>query len=496
MTDKSTNNQIPVQNLDENDLPSVSRRSFFKRTALAGVGVMAVGAGTLAASKSSLQGRPTTGIETSPDFKPKDQRDVLLTYAASPKLSQDVFPERNEQYSKLHKKDFDFNRDVQNFEHRVPWNNEKEGYTQMDKALMHASWFPLMVSKSRAQAFAQPNTPMHAWDQSDIESEVYDFGSNKRAATVMKSAAKVFGAVRCGITPFDERFVYEPMYDIIHEQELSWEKDFPFKPKSVIVLMTPMDYDCYATAPAWTVEGATGNGYVDMSKMACQMAKFIRGMGYNAVGAGNDLGNSVAFAIQAGLGEGGRNSTCIAPGVGPRVRICKIFTSIDFGDAYDVPHTWGITEFCKSCGKCAEACPAEAIPLPTDKDGGYGFKPTYEFADEPGYTWNNHVGIKKFYSDAKKCFNFWIENDSSCGNCVSSCTFNEPDFWHHWFIMAINPAMPGFIHSAMASAHPAFGYGGQSGTPVPGKVEKFWQSGEGMRVNDSMRNNIGAVGKA
>jgi reductive dehalogenase len=495
MSEKSSN-QIPVQNLDENDLPNISRRRFFKRTALAGAGVMAAGAASLAASKASIQGQPSAGVQTIPEFKPKDQRDVVLTYAASPKLNKEVYPERNEQYSRLNKKDFNFNRDVQTFEHKVPYDNDREGYTQMDKALMHASWFPLMVSKSRAQAFAQPNTPMHAWDQSDVHDDKYDFGSHKRAATVMKSAARLFGAVRCGITRFDKRFVYDPMYDIVNEQELTWENDFPFEPKSVIVLMTPMDYDNVAAAPAWTVEGATGNGYVDMSKMACQMAKFIRGMGYNAVGAGNDLGNSVAMAIQAGLGEGGRNGSCLAPGVGPRVRICKIFTNIDFGDAYDVPHTWGITEFCKSCGKCAESCPADAIPYPEEKNGGYGFEPTYEFSDEPGYTWNNHVGIKKFYSDAKRCFNFWIDNDSSCGNCIASCTFNEPDFWHHWFIMAINPAMPSFIHGAMAEAHPAFGYGGQSGTPVPGKPEKFWQTGEGMRVNDSMRNNIGAVGKA
>jgi hypothetical protein len=29
---------------------------------------------------------------------------------------------------------------------------------------------------------------------------------------------------------------------------------------------------------------------------------------------------------------------------------------------------------------------------------------------------------------------------------MASCTFNEPDYWHHWFVMAINPAMPRFIH--------------------------------------------------
>ncbi len=487
MQDKNT---LPIQNPDEDDLPNISRRSFFKRAALAGTGVMVAGGAALAASKSSLGGSPSKGIETIENFKPKDQRDVVLCYAVSPKLSQEVYPERNEQYARLHNKEFNFNYDIQTFEHKLPPDSTREGYDQADRALGHASWFPLIAAKSRGQAFTQPNTPLHSWDQSDVDAEKYEFGSAKRAATMIRSAARLFGAVRCGITRFDKRFVYEPMYDIVHEKELSWEKDFPFEPKSVIVIMTPMDYDNVATSPSWTSEGATGNGYCDMSKISCQIAKFIRGMGYNAVAAGNDMANSVAFAIQAGLGEGGRNSLCLAPGVGPRVRICKVFSNIDFEDAYDYPRTWGIADFCESCRKCAEACPPQAISY----DEKPGFKPTYEFSDEPGYTWNNHIGIKKWYGDAKKCFNFWIENDTSCLNCMASCTFNEPDYWHHWFVMAINPAMPRFIHYLMSEAHPAFGYGGQSGKPVSGKVERFWKSGEGMNTNKSMKNNIATAG--
>jgi reductive dehalogenase len=484
------NERIPVVEV-EDDLPNVSRRNFSQRSALAGGAAMLAGGAALGASKASLEGSPSEGVVFADDIKPKDQRDLVLTYAASPALNK-KHPERNEQYSKLHKKDFHFNRDVQSFEHRIEPDENRPGYGQADRALMHAAWYPLMAAKSRASAFAQPDLPLHSWDQSDVDAKQYQFPSMERAATMVRSAARVFGAVRCGITKFDERLVYNPIYDIVNEQELSWETDFPFKPKSVIVLMIPMDYDNTATSPAWTCEGATGNGYAEMGKVTCQMAKFIRGLGYNAVGAGNDLGNSVAFAIQAGLGEGGRNGSCIAPGVGPRVRLCKVFTNIDFGDAYDQPRSWGITEFCKSCMKCAEACPANAISF----DEETSFEPTYEFSGEPGYTWNNHIGLKKWHSDAKKCFNFWLDNDASCLNCLASCTFNEPDYWHHWFIMAVNPAMPKFIHGWMAEAHPAFGYGGQSTEPKPEKVEKFWQSGEGMRTNKAMKNNIGTAGKA
>jgi len=247
-----------------------------------------------------------------------------------------------------------------------------------------------------------------------------------------------------------------------------------------------------ATAPAWTAEATVGESYTQMSIKANQMAKFLQGMGYKAVAAGNDLGSSVPYGIMAGLGEGGRNGALLAPGVGPRVRICKVYTDLETVE-YDEPHTWGMTEFCLSCGKCAEACPADAIPYPEDENSGYGFKPSYEFSDEPGYTWNNHIGIKKFYSDAKKCFNFWVDNGSSCGACIAACTFNEPDYWHHVFIMGITPYTPGPLHAAMAEMLPAFGYGH---TDDPKKVVKFWQSGEGMRTNKHMKNNIGTSNKS
>ncbi len=478
-------------------LDEPSRRAFFKRVAIGGGAALLGGGVTYAATAAALQGRrDPDAFQTDETFKPMDQRDVILCFARSKALNEQ-YPERNEQYARLqadktniNAKDFHAYNYSNTFEHRVPWDNNKPGYTQLDKALHHAAWHPLDSSESHSMAFCQPNTRMLSWDQSDVEKEQYQFKSKQEAATCIKSAARVWGAVRCGITKRDRRWDYDPLYDTKNERTLSWEKDFPFEPKTVIVLLVPMDYDNISTAPAWTAEGTVGNGYVLMANIANQVAKFIRGLGYHAVGAGNDLGNSVAYAIAAGLGNGGRHAQLMVPGIGPRVRICKVYTDFEFVE-YDKPHDWGMTKFCLSCGECAKACPSGAIPFVDDVDSGFGFKPTYEHSDQPGYTWNNHLGVLKFHTDAKKCFDFWMENDSACGNCAAACTFNEPDYWHHWFTMGMSTVTPGVFHGLMSKMHPLFGYGH---TGDPAKAVKFWKTGKGMRVNSKMKNNIGTSG--
>lgn len=62
--------------------------------------------------------------------------------------------------------------------------------------------------------------------------------------------------------------------------------------------------------------------------------------------------------------------------------------------------------------------------------------------------------------------------------------------------MAFAPGMPKFLHTPISMAHPLFGYGGQGEVPITSKVNKFWESGEGMRTNLSSKNHMGNTGKA
>jgi hypothetical protein len=59
--------------------------------------------------------------------------------------------------------------------------------------------------------------------------------------------------------------------------------------------------------------------------------------------------------------------------------------------------------------------------------------------------------------------------------------------------MGITQASPAFLHKWEAELHPVFGYGA---VDDPAKVEKFWETGEGMRTNTKMKNNIGTSNKS
>ena len=83
----------------------------------------------------------------------------------------------------------------------------------------------------------------------------------------------------------------------------------------------------------------------------------------------------------------------------------------------------------------------------------------------------------KFHNDAKKCAKFWIDNDGSCGNCICTCPYNKPDFWHHRLVDAQNVIAPGPVHSFMREMDILFGYGKVSD---PDRVKKFWKLGKSM----------------
>jgi reductive dehalogenase len=466
--DERGNSPEEIPETGDGQTPGVadpSRRNFMKVAAAAATAAGAVGVGAYAGVKMKGTPRDEFPVPVQDGLEPLDQRNMLFTFASSKKLNA-KHPERTAKFG-----GFSFYEAMTTTYLKGPFRDEP-GYSQIDRALERASW-EANDHMAPGQQFGRPDSGMLTWDQSDVAETQVEFPSKDEAALAIKSAARAYSATRCGITRRDPRWDYDPLYDISEERTLSWKDDFPFEPKTVIVMLTEMDYVTTRASPSWAHNASVGEGYSMATKCAGQMAKFLRLCGYQAVGAQNDLGMSVPYAIAAGLGEGARNGALIAPTIGPRHRICKVYTDLEFVE-YDQPRDFGVASFCANCKRCSDSCPSEAIT--GDDDPTWG--PEFEGGDDPEYAYHSRSGVLKYHNDAKKCLKFWMDNDGGCSNCITSCPYNKPDFWHHRFVDMQNVIAPGPVHAFMREMDIWFGYGTVSD---PERVEAFWKSGKKMR---------------
>ena len=224
-----------------------------------------------------------------------------------------------------------------------------------------------------------------------------------------KRVAKLFGAQLVGICDYDERWMFSAIYRRADVEHGDHPVEIPDDMKHVIVVGTAMDYDLTATVPSALAATATGLGYTTDAVTLMLLAQYIRNLGYRAYASMNDSALSVPLAIQAGLGELGRHSMVITPEFGPRVRFGKVFTDMPL--VADKPKKFGITEFCNTCQACAAACPPRAIP--------FG-EPSVEPPNKSSFS-----HIRKWSTNAEKCFNFWGNQNTECSICIRVCPYNR-----------------------------------------------------------------------
>ncbi len=299
-----------------------------------------------------------------------------------------------------------------------------DGFTQRDFALRNASWLISDVISDRSapdgkrEGFQAPianDTPV-APDQISVDDP-------EKMSAEIKRFAKFFGADLCAITTRDDRWLYSSRVDT--RDMSATPNDLPAGITHVIVLGHQMEEDLVATYPSALAGAATGREYSHEAAIVMQLAAYIRNLGYEAVASMNDTGLVIPYALKAGLGEYARNQMVITPEYGPRLRFSKIFTSLPL--AADPPKKLGVAEFCNICTKCADACPVKALP--------YGAP---ALSDQP----SSIKGVRKWTSDAEKCFGFWAKMSSDCAICMRVCPFNR-DFgrWQHklWLKLALSP---------------------------------------------------------
>lgn len=253
------------------------------------------------------------------------------------------------------------------------------------------------------------------------ENERLEIADPNRLTRDIKNAAVYFGADVVGICKLDRRWIYSTSFDLgsgeYNPQELPEEFQY------AIVMGYGEDYEMMRYAPTYIADAETSLGYSRMAITNAYLSKFIKVLGHKAMSCStNTVGITIPMAIQAGLGQLGRNGLLISPKYGPSLRISKVLTDLPL--IPDQPVDFGVTEFCAACEICADKCPGNAII-----HGQRTTKP---------HNVSNSKGVLKWPINAEKCIAQWSRIRKPCTICLSVCPFSKPQNWFHstikWFV--------------------------------------------------------------
>jgi len=271
------------------------------------------------------------------------------------------------------------------------------GYSRIEFARILASW---TVHDCFGGAFSWSR--LGEADPSMMQFDRYADDPDEMTRQVKKTA-KLFGASLVGICEVNKQWIYS------HNRSGD-AVAIPSECTTAIVMAIEMDKEGVATSPEYASAVATGVGYSKMAFAIASLSEFLRNLRYKALPMGNDTALSIPLAIDAGLGQLGRNGLLVTPEFGPRIRLCKVLTDMPL--VVDQPIDFGLTTFCKTCDRCSTACEADAISTEPE--------PTFEIACP-----SNNPGIKRWAVNADGCYNFWAKNSAACSNCIAACPFSK-----------------------------------------------------------------------
>jgi len=321
---------------------------------------------------------------------------------------------------------------------------------------------PSRQTKTFKKALASLNPQMPGYSMKPPEDFELDIGEPQRISSIIKKVAKYFGADLVGICRLDRRWVYSHTYDVspyfagTSEKPLglSEPQEIPETFQYAIILAFEMDYQLHRYMSSPLSGSPSGLGYSRMAITNSYLSEYIFNLGYQAINCTtNDVAMTIPMAMQAGLGDIGRNGLLITPQFGPRVRLSKIITDLPLVE--DSPIDFGVTEFCMVCEKCADQCPSKSII----------------YGDRTGEPLNvsNVGGELKWPINAETCRMYWSKaKKGGCSICISSCPYNKVNTWPHrvvrWFADHVR-----WMDRLLVMGDNMLGYG------KPRSAAKFWE---------------------
>ena len=228
----------------------------------------------------------------------------------------------------------------------------------------------------------------------------------QRMSAALKETIKYLGAELVGIAEFNQDYVYTH----IGRRPGKYGQKVELPHQYAVIFAVEMDYHMIRGAPNLPVIIETGMQYIEAARIALVIAYYIRRLGYPARAHidGNYQAMLPPVAVDAGLGEIGRNNILITKPHGARVRLGLVTTDLPL--LPDNPILFGVQDFCQRCRKCAHNCPSKAISPEKKKV---------------------IRGIEKWGFDPERCFAYWNSVGTDCALCIYTCPFSKPDHLLH-----------------------------------------------------------------
>lgn len=234
----------------------------------------------------------------------------------------------------------------------------------------------------------------------DVDAWAARIGAAADPTAEVKQLATSLGAVAAGCTAVHPEYVYT------HKGRLDEDYGRPpaLEHPSALVFLVEMDFDAMQRAPAAEVIRESARQYYRAAVIARTIAAALDRCGH-AAKPHYDAHYDVILpplAVQAGLGELGRNNILVADRHGSRVRIGAVTT--DFPLTLDAPVSLGVQRFCEACMKCAHNCPSRSLST----------GPRVEVR-----------GVLKWPTRVEQCYAYWRRMGTDCGICMACCPFSH-----------------------------------------------------------------------
>ncbi len=231
-----------------------------------------------------------------------------------------------------------------------------------------------------------------------------------RLTAEVAAAVEGMGAAEVGVCELDPAWVYSH----VGRGPEPWGAPIEPRHRYAIVFTLEMDFDKVEQAPAVATTWESARQYLNESVIAVTLAQWIRDMGFPArahVSGSNYQVMLPPLAVAAGLGELGRLGYFISRRKGARVRLGAVTTDLPLiPNAPEGARGFGAREFCEVCKRCADICPAGAIPR-----GGM----------------ETVRGVEKWPMRTESCLHYWRVLGTDCGLCMKICPYSHPETFVH-----------------------------------------------------------------